>query len=330
LAQATLTTLRRQLERSKSNLNLVGVFEGWGGVVYLLTHLATLWNKRELLEEAEALLTVLPELIARDEAVDVINGSAGCIAALLCLHQVKPSEQALAIALQCGDRLLTRSQEQPHGIGWPTHLASTAPLTGFAHGVAGIAWALLRLATSTGEERFRTIALRAIDYERSLFSVEMGNWPDLRIMQGHDGQEHRFVTAWCFGAAGIGLSRLASLPHLDDRKGLKAEIRIAAQTTLAHGFGVNHSLCHGDLGNVELLMQAGRELKEPNFEDQGRRIVASVLEDLAQRGPRCATPLCVESPGLMTGLAGIGYGLLRFAAPNEIPSVLLLEAPSDY
>jgi lantibiotic modifying enzyme len=35
----------------------------------------------------------------------------------------------------------------------------------------------------------------------------------------------------------------------------------------------------------------------------------------------------VESPGLMTGLAGIGYGLLRLAKPARVPSILTLEGP---
>jgi hypothetical protein len=35
----------------------------------------------------------------------------------------------------------------------------------------------------------------------------------------------------------------------------------------------------------------------------------------------------VETPGLMIGLAGIGYGLLRLARPNDVPSVLQLAAP---
>lgn len=38
-------------------------------------------------------------------------------------------------------------------------------------------------------------------------------------------------------------------------------------------------------------------------------------------------PFNVETPGLMTGLAGIGYGLLRLADPQNVPSVLLLELP---
>jgi lantibiotic modifying enzyme len=41
-------------------------------------------------------------------------------------------------------------------------------LTGFSHGAAGMAWALLPLAALTGDERFRTAALAALDYERGL------------------------------------------------------------------------------------------------------------------------------------------------------------------
>ena len=41
----------------------------------------------------------------------------------------------------------------------------------------------------------------------------------------------------------------------------------------------------------------------------------------------CANPVGVESPGLMTGLAGIGHELLRLAEPDRVPSVLVLEPP---
>jgi lantibiotic modifying enzyme len=35
----------------------------------------------------------------------------------------------------------------------------------------------------------------------------------------------------------------------------------------------------------------------------------------------------VETPGLMLGIAGTGYQLLRLASPEQIPSVLLLAPP---
>ena len=72
----------------------------------------------------------------------------------------------------------------------------------------------------TGKERFRTAACAAIAYERSLFSPETGNWPDLRELktsrQTGDDDQQRFMMAWCHGAPGIGLARLCSLQHLDD------------------------------------------------------------------------------------------------------------------
>jgi class II lanthipeptide synthase len=57
------------------------------------------------------------------------------------------------------------------------------------------------------------------------------------------------------------------------------------------------------------------------------RLAAIILESIDRDGWRCANPLGVESPGLMTGLAGIGYELLRVAEPKRVPSVLLLEPP---
>ena len=190
-------------------------------------------------------------------------------------------------------------------------------MAGFSHGAAGIAWALLALFARTRAERFRTAARGGIAYERSVFSAEAGNWRDLR-----DPEQVRFPTAWCHGAPGIGLARLCGVPLLED-DGIRADIATALQTTLATGFGCNHSLCHGDLGNLELLLRSG----EPSWRDTAHRLAGAILDSARQHGWRCGTPMEVESPGLMTGLAGIGYGLLRLTAPARVPSVLTLEGP---
>ena len=101
----------------------------------------------------------------------------------------------------------------------------------------------------------------------------------------------------------------------------------ALKTTLAQGFGRNHSLCHGDLGNLELLLQASQMFDDPELSGQVNRIAAIILESISRDGWLCGNPLRVESPGLMTGLAGIGYGLLRLAEPTRVPAVLVLEPP---
>jgi lantibiotic modifying enzyme len=75
------------------------------------------------------------------------------------------------------------------------------------------------------------------------------------------------------------------------------------------------------------LVQAGELLGDPQWRPQADRLAAMVLEGIDREGWHCGVPLRVESPGLMTGLAGIGYGLLRLAAPASVPCVLVLEPP---
>jgi len=330
LAQTALSTMRRQWERLKSSINWIGGFDGWGGAIYTLTHLGVLWDDPALLAEAEAAVEPLLPLIEQDEQFDITAGAAGCIGSLINLYRCSPSERILAAAIKCGDHLIARAQSMEHGIGWIVPGIAKKPLTGFSHGAAGIAWAFLELAALIDAERFRTAALSAITYERSLFSAEEGNWPDLRELKisepaVNDGHKY-FMTAWCHGAPGIGLARLQCLRHLDDRQS-RAEIDTALKTTLAEGFGSNHSLCHGDLGNLELLLQASEILGDPQLRSQTNRLAGAILDSISKYGWLCGNPLGVESPGLMTGLAGIGYGLLRLAEPKRVPSVLVLEPP---
>ena len=92
---------------------------------------------------------------------------------------------------------------------------------------------------------------------------------------------------------------------------------------------MNHSLCHGALGNAEFLLEAARRLDRPQDHEALKRAIRLVMTSLEDNGPVPGVPLGVETPGLMTGLAGIGYGLLRHSEPDKVPSALLL-APASW
>jgi type 2 lantibiotic biosynthesis protein LanM len=329
LAQRAGETMLRRLEKNQSSVKSIGAFSGWGGVIYTLSHLGALWREAELLNKAEALAATLRSLIEQDEYLDIIGGAAGCIGGLLSLHDQVLSERTLHAAVQCGECLVARAQQMEHGAGWLVP-REPRPLAGFAHGAAGIAWALLKLAAVTGGEHFRTTALAGIEYERSLFSREAENWRDLRAWtRNHlssNGDGNSFMTAWCAGAPGIGLARVSALEQLDDVT-TRREIDAALKTTLTHGFGQNHSLCHGDLGNIEVFLQAGQIFDDSRWHTEASRLGGMIVESIARNQVLCGTPMGVATPGLMTGLAGIGYGLLRLAEPQRIPSVLTLEPP---
>ncbi|MDZ8188411.1 MAG: type 2 lanthipeptide synthetase LanM family protein [Nostoc sp. ChiSLP02] len=331
LAKNALSTMQRQLETDKAFTTAIGGFNGWGGIIYTLTHLGVLWDETELLVQAESLVDLLPNLIAKDEQLDIIGGAAGCIASLLNLYQIAPSQSTLAAAIQCGDRLLARVQTMENGMGWIAPRMGKKPLAGFSHGVAGIASALLELSAITSDERYYKVALKAITYEQSLLCHRVGNWPDLRelentVLSGNQ-EPVNFITAWCHGAPGVGLGRLRSLSYLDNAE-IRLEIDTVLKTTLTQGFGLNHCLCHGDLGNLEMLLLASLTLNDSNLHSKVNSLAAIILESINQHGWLCGVPLGVETPGLMTGLAGIGYELLRLAEPSRIPSVLTLAPPT--
>ncbi|ATB35829.1 hypothetical protein CYFUS_001243 [Cystobacter fuscus] len=321
LARETLSTVRRRTgggSFSPRNLGATGDL----GVIHSLVHLGALWNQPELWDEAEALLSRrLRMLIAEDKSLDVFTGVAGCGTLMLELHRCRPSPQALELARQCGERLLTAAHKTEKGLGWVTPLGPL-PLTGFSHGAAGIAWFLLALGTETGDPRFQEAARRALAYERAEFSPERRNWRDLRAVAAEGG----FMTTLCHGAPGIGLARLLSLPYLDTPE-VREELRVALETTRVQGFGGNHSLCHGDLGNLEVLTLAARTLADSELERECDRLAGAIVASFDRVGLLCGVPTGVETPGLMTGLAGIGYALLRLAEPSRIPSLLAFEPP---
>ncbi len=334
LARLTLDTVRTQLTYLGKQRG-VGGFDGAGAWIYLLSHLGAIWNDPTLYEEAEKLVAQLPTMVDEDESFDVISGSAGCIAALLSLYSVAPSPAILTAAIYCGDHLLQHAQPMFQGIAWKTkHLA--APLAGIAHGNAGIALNLLRLAAVSKETRFHEAALAAMEYERGLFSPERRNWPDLRkvtspvdLTQSNAlaQQNLSYMVAWCHGASGIAMARLASLSYIDD-EAINAEIEAAFATTLSEGFGRNHSLCHGDMGNLEVLVLA--TLLRPDLCSNSLllSLQSSLLENMHAQGWQTGLPVSVETPGLMTGLTGTGYELLRLADSQKVPSLLLLDPPS--
>lgn len=322
IARKALTTVRRKIAQDQHDFKSVGFFAGWGGIIAVLAHLSVLWQDKTLLNEAFHIVDLLPSLIDEDHDFDIVRGSAGCIAGLLCLESVAADPRIEDLLLRCGERLIASASAQSTGVGWQV-FEKVPCLTGFAHGNAGFAWALLKLAKRTSAERFYQLALDALAYERSLYSPDFKNWRDMRSVS-----EETYRLAWCYGAPGIGLARLDTLDILDDER-VRAEIQAALGTTLAQGFGGSHALCHGDLGNLELLLRIQQAAPERRWKAAYELVKASIFQRGRQHGWLCGTPQQVETPGLMIGLAGICLQLLRLAEPERVPSILTMAPPSS-
>lgn len=310
-------------ERVADKLGLGGI-AGIGSVVYGLVRSGVLLGDRALLDAAASFAGVVtPRRIAEDKRLDLLNGSAGTLLALLALRSAlgaRAPAELLERAMQCGEHLIAARRATEAGWAWPTLFAR--PLTGFSHGAAGIAYALLELWGASGDDRFLRAAEEGIRYEQNLFSETARNWPDLRA--GDDGRA-RFMTSWCHGAPGIGLARLLSLPLLDT-PAIRRDLEVALETTQRFGVGSIDSLCCGTCGRIDILNVAAARLERPELIEAARRMAGGVVARGRRYGgyrafdnlPPSATP-----PGLFMGLAGIGYTLLRLVEP-DLPSVLAM------
>jgi lantibiotic modifying enzyme len=215
------------------------------------------------------------------------------------------------------------------GLGWPSPVFGVA-LGGFSHGASGIAWALRHLATACGDARYHRTAALAERFEDGLFDPRTGNWADLRSGPGlHPGEST--MVAWCHGAAGIGAAHVTAPPGsgLAPISAPRPEVLRAVASTLASPFGHDVSLCHGDLGKLDFLLAADRAHPEAGWRPALHRLRDGVLAGLCRPGWWCGNGHGQPTPGLMTGLAGIGYGLLRLADPDRVPSVLTFELTTE-
>ncbi len=309
----------------------IGAFDGLAGQIYVLAHLHRLWDDPRLLALALGKSRQVDAVIDEQRDFDVLSGSAGVIAVMLGLTGV--DGEAVAIAHRCARHLLAHAEATQPGLSWPLKHRedATANLTGFAHGSAGIGWALIALGAATGRADYVEAGRQAFAYERLHFDDERRDWYDLRtsVLAMSNGRRH-FGNAWCNGAAGIGLSRLASwaaLGRTDD--GLLGETYLALSATLRNFESIgNDTLCHGRSGNCELMLRFARVRDEPAFQLEANTHAQAHWRRLASTPdwPRIDSghqPLS----GLMVGIAGVGMHFLRLAHPDRIPSPLLLDPP---
>ena len=294
---------------------LPGAYLGLGSQIWTYVVLAH-WglDGGDGLQRARKLADQIPTAAAGNDVNDLVSGSAGAIVPLLVLASKTRDESYVRIASQLGDLLHERAKHRNGHAYWP-QADSPEGMGGFAHGVTGIGWALTRLARATGSARYEQLAQEAFAFEDALFDEQEQNWRDLRMLEGT-----KTAAAWCHGAVGIGLAHLnldSTLTHAGTRK----LVRRAVAATWRLGMGWNHCACHGDLGAWELLVHAIAAGEAPQ-ELSASYLLDIILTSLEQHGPSFGMGRNVFMPGLLPGLGGVAYQLLRAHPEHDLPSIL--------
>lgn len=294
----------------EARLTGTGIGQGTGSLLYALTRCAGFLRDDTLLDDALRIADRMDaETFAREPSAELLSGSAGAIIALLALHDATGQADLIDKAELAGRYLLERWEAPPR-------------LTGASHGASGFALAFARLGAATGATVFRQAVHDALAFERATFDDEAGGWPDFRFPAA--AGKPPCSTMWCHGAPGIGLVRLALAGSCDDPL-LRDEVETALAATLAYGLQPVDGLCCGNFGRIDFLVEAARLLDRPDLHDMAAAAAAARLA-LRQTGGGFLldgndAPDQLK-PSLFTGIAGIGYTLLRLADPGATPTVL--------
>lgn len=283
---------------------------------------------------------------------DLLNGISGYILSLF--HLIKYSNNELVNEIHTDinlylEILLSKVFLTKDGICWDRNGNSIRPLCGFAHGVSGIALLFFELYTLTNSEIFLNIANHALSYEDAHFDKENQNWPDYRKDVSRDGYydlvelykkgnmdafvKHDFMFAWCHGAPGINMTRITAFQatknfrYLDN---IESTINSIYDSTFKNTSSIkNATLCHGVLGNAELLIEAYNIFEDNLLLKKAQKIGLQTISDRKNYGYyRSGYPnlnLTADFSFFM-GQSGIGYYYLRLLDPL-IPSLLRPKIP---
>lgn len=293
-----------------------GAYLGLGSQIWTYLMLAH-WglDGGDGLQRAGKLANQITAAAAVDDVHDLLSGCAGAIVPLLTLASKTGDKNYVSLASHLGDLLQERAEHRNGQACWPCN-KSPEGMGGFAHGATGIGWALTHLARATGSSRYEQLAQEAFAFQDALFDEQDQNWRDLRKLDAPTT-----IAAWCHGGVGIGLAHLnldSTLSQASTRKLLHR----AAAATWRLGMGWNHCACHGDLGAWELLNHAIAAGEAPK-ELSSSNLLDVILTSLEQDGPSCGMGRTAFTPGLLPGLGGIAYQLMRAHPEHNLPSILI-------
>lgn len=297
----------------------ISPLSGITGLLYLMERFPDLHNHSiytSIVEEVK-------RLIPTTNQYDYMSGLAGLI---LFIVQCKliGEEDKQTILKGCAERIVQLATTTKGQTYWTYTDGNKIigekqlVLGGFAHGSSSMALAMFQLFKHLKNRRYFGMFYEALLHDRSFYSEEEKGWIDGRdpLSRGDSG-------SWCHGATGIALSRLILCSEGYEDAGIEQEL-ILAIGQIERRIGYNLSICHGSMGNLEVLCSISNHIasKEPCCYGWINTIAKHISsgDDIV-----CGDDNRNSQVGLFMGLAGIGYQLLRFHDWKHIPSVLCLE-----
>lgn len=253
-----------------------------------------------------------------------LGGLAGYLDFLIELKKNDFYNVSDTLILEAYEKLISREMVKGEISLWPQvefsgGNTSSVALGGFSHGSSGIAYVLYKFSKLMNDDDAYARFIRTLNHDRTYFDKTTESWID-----GRRNDNNQDMASWCHGAGGIGLSRALLVKEGYNDDIIQEEMRYAVSIIKKH-LGDNQCVCHGDLGNLEILKILGEELNDVSISEYADSCIKTIAlrvindEELVY-GDGSTFPTL----GLFLGRSGIAYQLFRFAHWGRVPSILYL------
>jgi lantibiotic modifying enzyme len=266
-----------------------------------------------------------------DPGLDIIAGSAGTILYLLQMARELDRPASRELALKAGMRLAELGVADPEAGGRKWRMANDPEakrlMPNFAHGTAGIAYALATLHLETGRKEPLEAALAGARYLQSVANTEGDGCLIFHHEPEPDGR-NLYYLGWCHGPAGtVRLFYQLARATRDDawlewvRQGTRSIAASGIPEKQTPGFWNNAGQCCGLAGVADLFLRLHKVTGE-GF-DFSRRVGEALLAKATPAGDglkwvhaehRVKPDYVYAQTGYMQGAAGIGMLLLHLDA----------------
>ncbi|MBE6051825.1 MAG: type 2 lantipeptide synthetase LanM [Clostridium sp.] len=309
-ALKTINPIINSLNQEKK----IGFFNGISGELYALYKIGKILNNDNIKNIVLDYIPKIEELIDEDENCDITAGYAGLLLFLISIYNDTKRLGFLNLMEKIYDKIKSKSIINEYGTTW-----SEDGLIGFAHGNAGIEAALIKYYKVSGKKEILDLIKDSVKFEKHFFNSNKGGWPRAAI--NYD----IYSNYWCHGNGGILLSRLILKEEGYTYEGIDKEIEFCIKELIKSGIGNDFCLCHGDVGNLLILYKACQVLKNDELKEKVLYTFINYIEKLKKENFIEKEFKFKEKNSLMIGIAGLGYGILKFLYCDEIPCILSLE-----
>ncbi|WP_137991644.1 lanthionine synthetase C family protein [Streptomyces vilmorinianum] len=282
-----------------------GLYVGLAGIAWAFHDLG--WEDR-----GEAVMAMLYESPLLYDEPSVFLGVAGWGMASLRFHARTGRQVYLERAVQAGEALLDTARHEDDTCSWQSSHDGRVHY-GYGYGASGIALFLLHLHLLTGDARFGSCAVRALEFDLAHAS-ESGLGLQWQRVHG----DPVMYPYWIHGSAGVG-SVLVRFHHLlgIERYGDLAR-RVADDTFVKYTY--TPGLFEGLAGIGEFMLDMYRFTGEEDYRAKAFDIAETILWFRIEDEAGIAFPgrsLNRITHDYATGSAGIGMFLSRLVDPRE-------------